>query len=337
MHAGLILNSGYSDPGFLWSALTLIYVFALLHAFSIAVGVFTRSTVAAILLSLMFFAFSGCVHRLWQVHQMYVEVVEPMQRAHDQPEENPEAEDSAAIKAFQSGMVATLSVLHYTLPKTTDAAVIARSLRRQVENLSKAFYDDESRLQVLVGPEGFVEQSVQEDRPNEIARWELIEANGRAGHISIERWPFEERKRHTATKELLQELEAAGVEDIGEDRESMASRRADVLTWSTLEEEEPWLHRAIFFDGRGFLIAVSIEGRQARLDEPQAKRALTAFLASFTFGEDDEDRNPFDRFEEQARWGGPLEYNLWFSLGSSVAFAVAMLALGWQRLIRIDF
>jgi hypothetical protein len=39
----------------------------------------------------------------------------------------------------------------------------------------------------------------------------------------------------------------------------------------------------------------------------------------------------------EARWGGPLKYNLWFSVGSSLAFLLIALGLGWWRLARIDF
>ena len=53
MHIGLLVTSGYSDPGFLWSALTLVYIFALVHAFSTLIAVYTRSSVAAILFTLM--------------------------------------------------------------------------------------------------------------------------------------------------------------------------------------------------------------------------------------------------------------------------------------------
>src|SRR5262249_37527543 len=49
LYLAFLVTSGYNDTGFLWGALTLVYLFALLHAFSICVGVLTRSSVAAIL------------------------------------------------------------------------------------------------------------------------------------------------------------------------------------------------------------------------------------------------------------------------------------------------
>jgi len=72
MQIGFMLNSGYSDPGFLWSIATLIYVFGLLHGVSILVGVVTRSTVASILLTLFFMIFTSCVHRGWQGKELFL-------------------------------------------------------------------------------------------------------------------------------------------------------------------------------------------------------------------------------------------------------------------------
>jgi hypothetical protein len=36
-------------------------------------------------------------------------------------------------------------------------------------------------------------------------------------------------------------------------------------------------------------------------------------------------------------WTAPLRYNVFFSIGSSIAFVLLMLALAWWRLSRIDF
>ena len=42
-------------------------------------------------------------------------------------------------------------------------------------------------------------------------------------------------------------------------------------------------------------------------------------------------------YEEELRLNAPLPYNIFFSVGSSVAFALVMLLLGWWRLARIEF
>ena len=42
-------------------------------------------------------------------------------------------------------------------------------------------------------------------------------------------------------------------------------------------------------------------------------------------------------YHSKMSWTGDWRYNIWFSIGSSVAFALVCLVLGWLRLIRIDF
>ena len=62
---GLVVSSGHVDPGVLLAAPTLVYVFAIIFPFTMLVGVVTRSTVASILLSGLFFVFNGCIQRAW--------------------------------------------------------------------------------------------------------------------------------------------------------------------------------------------------------------------------------------------------------------------------------
>jgi ABC-type transport system involved in multi-copper enzyme maturation permease subunit len=70
---GLLSVSRYNDPGILWAIATLIYLYGIVHAFSLLIGVLTRSTVAAILLSLMLFMGSGCVHTAWRALEFHRE------------------------------------------------------------------------------------------------------------------------------------------------------------------------------------------------------------------------------------------------------------------------
>jgi ABC-type transport system involved in multi-copper enzyme maturation permease subunit len=63
IHVGLMIFSGYSDPAFLWSALTLVYVYAIVQTVSVVVGVFTRSSVAAILCTTIFLTSTGACRR----------------------------------------------------------------------------------------------------------------------------------------------------------------------------------------------------------------------------------------------------------------------------------
>ena len=53
MYLGFTVASDHSDPALLWSALSLTYVFAMLHGVSMLCGVVTRSSIASILLTLL--------------------------------------------------------------------------------------------------------------------------------------------------------------------------------------------------------------------------------------------------------------------------------------------
>ena len=51
MYLGFRVVSGYDNKGLLWGIATLTYGFAVFHAISVVVGVFTRSTIAAMLIA----------------------------------------------------------------------------------------------------------------------------------------------------------------------------------------------------------------------------------------------------------------------------------------------
>jgi ABC-type transport system involved in multi-copper enzyme maturation permease subunit len=167
IYLGLVVVSGYNDPGFLWGAVTLFYLFAILHAFSIFVGVVSRSTVAAIMLSLFLFMGSGCVHQLWRFrgYVQETQLLEKMRvessgnRDTDSPVppilEDPSKRDPAKSSGFVDFMIAVLDVAHYTLPKTSDADVLTRKLRKAIARREILLTDDVARLTLSGNPEGF--------------------------------------------------------------------------------------------------------------------------------------------------------------------------------------
>jgi hypothetical protein len=167
IYLGLLLVSGYNDPGFLWGAITLIYLFAILHAFSICVGVFTRSTVAAILISLFLFMGSGCIHQAWRFRGYFqdMQLAEKLRADYAGNKDGesvipPILEDSkgkegSKSNAFVDFMVGTLDTAHYILPKTSDADVLTRKLRKAVGRREILLVDDAGHFTVSGDPEGF--------------------------------------------------------------------------------------------------------------------------------------------------------------------------------------
>lgn len=125
MHAGLLLASGYSDPSFLWSALTLVYTFALIASFTAFFGTITRSTNAALLLTLVAFGVCAGTHNLW-ILLWSVQQSEAYEQVDLARAEGRMSEEADAVERVLTFGVASL---HYVLPKTTDAKFITANLR----------------------------------------------------------------------------------------------------------------------------------------------------------------------------------------------------------------
>ena len=352
MHVGFLVTSGYSDPGFLWSSLTLIYLFALLHAFSIAVGAITRSTVASILLTLLFLIFNSCVHTGWKLKTSYVESLaqpdsrgdsdagprrraSPVSVSSDSEPPAAPSEPSEQMNALVKGIFVVLDVVHYVLPKTSDAALISQKLRRAVEDRAKALVDPDGRLEIFVAPEGFRRQRGGEALDGEGALWTRDLGDGLSASVRILREKASGRRSEASAK-LRTELEARpGTVDLRVSRENYGSAAGDLFTWREASPEGERMHRLLFFDGGGHRYRLDIEGPSAWVSDEAVLASEKDFLRSISFRHADD--NPFANYEERFAWDAPLEYNMLFSIGSSLAFAVAMLALGWWRLSRIDF
>ncbi|MBI5365329.1 MAG: ABC transporter permease [Planctomycetes bacterium] len=179
---GLLVVSGYNDPGVLWGAVTLIYLFGILHAFSCCVGVFTRSTVAAILMSVVFFMGTGCVHSSWLVKSFFQESEAAdavrAELEHSGTEETgevvkPTAQESESPWIMRM-LMTTLDSLHYALPKTSDADYLTKKLRKAVEGEPWRIVDDDSKLSVTELPEGF----------------EIVEPSGGRLHVDASKQPI---------------------------------------------------------------------------------------------------------------------------------------------------
>jgi len=149
MQAGLSIMSGYNDWGFLWSAVTLLYIYAILQAFSIMVATVTRNSVASILLTMMLFMFTGCANNSWIGLKWVSEtglgamIQEESEAAHDDAAEasadDPTTDGEVPADDERSGaeVFDTVQNVFYVcrtiLPRTGDADILARKMRRTVE------------------------------------------------------------------------------------------------------------------------------------------------------------------------------------------------------------
>jgi len=119
MYLGVLLASGLSYPAILWSTLTLIYIFALVHGVTMLIGVFTKSTPAAMILGMMFFFGNGCVHTGWQVVDAFTTEENPMSAVIAEG-----MEEGSPWDTVKDIAVAALDGAHYVLPKTSDAPLV---------------------------------------------------------------------------------------------------------------------------------------------------------------------------------------------------------------------
>ena len=223
MHLGLLLNSGYSDPSFLWSIPTLVYLFALISAFSTLFGVLTRSTVATLLLTLMAWGFTTAIHSGWTVYEFANErdLLSGESTAPDDVTEE--------LDWLVDILTAGLQTAHYVLPKTLDADRIAQLSRDTVT--SELFIREELRLEadgdlyfLRIYKDGDVE--LRDDEGDWVRRQRHDRKDGRVRKVSVpiggetlEIFPNEEPPRATydgAELELLppgQEQDMAPFDD----------------------------------------------------------------------------------------------------------------------------
>jgi ABC-type transport system involved in multi-copper enzyme maturation permease subunit len=136
IYFGLLLVSGYNAPEVLWSSLTLVYLFGMIHAVTMLIGVYTRSTSAAMILGLVFFFGNGCVHKTWQVKDQAGHIlVEQMESSSNDPESEAEAHEAKGTTPWiglVKGVYFALDSVHYILPKTSDATLVTLHIQDAV-------------------------------------------------------------------------------------------------------------------------------------------------------------------------------------------------------------
>jgi ABC-type transport system involved in multi-copper enzyme maturation permease subunit len=344
MHAGLMIVSGYSDPGFLWSAVTLVYLFGILHAVSIVIGVFTRSSVTALLTTMMFFAFNGCVQGGWVAYQTSAALNEAQRTAKMDaaPDAAPTTEDSS--ENDYRTLLGALSVAHYVLPKTMDAPIIAHKLRRSLE-AAPAFEDDVAHLSVRAVPPGFVREGSGTVDGDGIV-WRKAEAGDLSFTLRrIERHVDRgEGKRprslfpSTVADERKESLEAEGTTvTTPQGMQLSGGARTSSLTWQPAVDGNPRHREAHYFSANAdWLYVLEIDGPPSEFEGHSKPDETLAFqFLSRVQLPGNVDFKTW--YEDQMRWTGPVRFNLWCSIGATLSFVIALLLCAWWKLARIDF
>lgn len=348
MYLGFLLVSGYNDPGFLWGALTLVYLYGMMHSFSMAIAVFTRSSTAAILLTLFLFIFCGAIHGGWQTVEYFKQQeMVALLRAGAVDEDEEEAEEESGVLET---LVTALEVTHFILPKTSDADLITSKLRRAILERPPVIETDDRSFLLKQGPPDFdLVAGTEDDLEGEGVRWRSVAAGDiEDGRVRISRRVRPEvertirsrtRVRPQTARDAAEELEAElgeSVELFETDYERLSGVQSIQATWT--DREEGWRHERYIFPFDQWMYEVDValapgrlEGREARTWRRQLLGEGNLVLGQIA------GMSPGDWYRTTFTWDAELKYNIWFSIGSSVAFILAMLSLAWIRLRSIDF
>ncbi|MDZ4772112.1 MAG: ABC transporter permease [Planctomycetota bacterium] len=351
MHIGFLVRSGYSDPAFLWSALTLVYVFALIHAFSTMVGVLSRSSITALLMSILFFGFNGCVHNVLWLNKEHA-----VTQIHERIEASDSAEAKETLEQMDAPLLQTLAtaidVTHYVLPKTGDAAFLVNNLRRAVSAPDFAFEDPVGELRFAKEPEGFVRSGWSGrtiDLSTTTATWtSVIDSSNisasrrtRVNDKTSSGAPKRARSSSTsAANELVKTLNSQPeiVKKAERARDPFDRLVRDLVTWSEKRGDTVVQRQRAFLGLGNWLFEFDFEYDDAWVARGGDVDALQEFVSGARPDGSSASSLDADKwYAKQFGWTSPLRYNAFFSILSSLAFALIMLLIARWKLSRIDF
>ena len=350
MYSGFALSSGYTDTGFLWSAVTLIYLYAMLQAFSVLIGTVTRSSVAAMLAVLTLFPVSSCTHFVWKQKQ-WAQDQEWIGRMR-QLDSSDQIEEGEELEGVLYWVDSTFNAFHYTLPKTSDASQLTSMLRGAIEGLGPALRDAEGQILVEFQehPEGMMLMgSSRPDFKDPVAwvpRDPEADPRMRVFLTRSDRNPKGETGKRSkrlhasrvanALVDELDEREERGELLVGPVKEMEALANSMIgVRWKEGSERDP-LHRTrLFFQVPAWLYEVDLTVPQETMDDEAYRSWEADFLNGIYFGQ--RFMSPDKWYEEQFGWDSPWRYNAFFSIGTSLAFVLLCLAASAFRLNRYDF
>jgi ABC-type transport system involved in multi-copper enzyme maturation permease subunit len=331
VHLGLLLRSGYSSPEWLWLIPELIYCFAVFHAVSVFIGVTARSSVAAILLSAMFFVGNGATHMVWR----------GMAEGDEEPDREQIEAEQTKQRTFGQKTLNLVGValdgLHLVLPKTSDARLITELIRERGDAPVAELFDDVSELTVAEPPAGF-----ERDSRSSLARggmaWIAPHPEHGEARILLKRVSRNESESRVSQAREIEDAARANpaARDVETERENIAHRRADVVTWRETDGTVTRVRRVALFQSGEWIFTLDYDGEETWTQQQENDEALEAFVEGFSFPDFDP-ANEKSAYAKRFGWDAPLAYNAFFSFVSTLAFIAAVLAFAWWRLARIDF
>lgn len=161
----LLLVSGFTDVGVFAVIPAMTYLFGVIYPVTMVVGLLTRSTVAALLLSAVFYLLNGAIQVTWisieissqdALSQLSsgsgLEVTIETSGGESTDEDSADfQEDEDEANVWLDAALMTLDIAHFSLPKTTDVSFLTAKFRRATSR--SVWSDEDSLLQLGELPE----------------------------------------------------------------------------------------------------------------------------------------------------------------------------------------
>jgi hypothetical protein len=251
--------------------------------------------------------------------------------------------DKKKPNSFMVAMFRTVKVLHYTGPKTTDAGFVSTKFLAALHEDELA--DEEAKLTIESLPDALARtepSSSKVDLEDTAVVWS---GEGELEGLRVEltrspRTPPEPNARRMSSSRAAQRykknLDEASIEgELAQDRFVVDRLGATLLTWTETTPTGARRRETGFFAFGEWMFQL-----EATYPEELAARASAAVRElgqAIRFARDAELMAPDQWYERRLGWTSELKFNLFFSIGSSIAFAMVMLLIAWWRLTRIDF
>lgn len=323
MFAGLWISSDHFDPGLLWSIPTLVYSFAIFHAISCSIGVFTRSAIAAILLTIVFMPVN-CGMNTW-FERNAVRLQRDALRVERGESPRPRELSELALDTF-------VDAYHLVAPRTSDGMRIAAMARRRVEHQASEFADDDLGLAIAQAPAGFT-RDVRSSIHAEGLSWIAPHPSG-GGEAS---WRFKRDSVERAGKrtELVKQLK----KELGVDGKlvSISEISAYRFEWREKRGDEERLRRRWIAQVDEHIVQIDYDAEAQWAQAPENEHAARVFAAGWTLRERRSRRVEAETYDGMFGWTAPWRFNATLSVATTLMFIALVLALGWWRLSRIDF
>ncbi|MCC7015545.1 MAG: ABC transporter permease [Planctomycetes bacterium] len=326
MFLGFFVTSGYRDTGLLWSILTLIYGFAIFHAISCTIGVFTKSTIGAILLTVIFMPVNCGLHKSWELIAVSRHVAaEERERKPDLPAKEPPG-------MLLSALNTALTAYHVIAPKSRDATRIAQGLRRDIEDFTPEFADEDLGLSVAEPPAGFAREPRSSFNKDGLVWIAAHPDGGGEARWTLKRDALSALGSRTAyVKRLKKELA------VDSTRADISRRYTDRFEWKEKRGDEERLRRKWVFQIGDTVLTLDYDAESAWGARDESEHSAQVFLAGVQIKDELERQAQEASYDRYFAWSGPWQFNAWFSVGTTLMFVLAMLGLGWWKLSRTDF